>query len=227
MIPSTYTAGKETITVKVQFVGSEIDWNEFHYALYTVLPATPPSANAQAVSSYANYELTVTLSGSDPSGYPLAFIITALPATGTLYQYSDGALGEAITAVNTPVSDSSHRVVYVPDLDETGAPYSSFSFIVDNGRDLSVPEQITLTVEVPPLPQFAGMSWQGDAGQSPFQLDFTGVTNAVYSIWGTTNLVQTPWLRMGATTEESAGKYRFTDPAAASKSAQFYRLSAP
>ncbi|RKX45309.1 MAG: hypothetical protein DRP64_04915 [Verrucomicrobia bacterium] len=227
MIPAAYTAGKNTITVKVQFVSSAVDWNEFHYALYTVLPATPPTANAQAVSSYANYELTVTLYGSDPGGYPLTFIITALPATGTLYQYSNGARGEAITALNTPVSDPFHRIIYVPDVNGTGAPYSSFSFIVDNGRDRSAPEQVTLTVEVPTLPQFTGATWQGGAGQSPFQLDYTGVSNAIYSMWGTTNLVQSPWLRLGATTEESTGQYRFVDPAATNRPTQFYRLSAP
>jgi len=119
MIPAAHTAGKNTITIKVQFISSAIDWNEFHYALYTVLPAARP------------------------------------------------------------------------------------------------------------LPQFTGATWQGEVGKSPLQLNYSGVSNAIYSMWGTTNLVQSPWLRLGATIEASAGQYQFTDPTATNRPTQFYQLSAP
>lgn len=37
-IPASFTSGKSTIQVKVQFVSSDNDWNEFSYYAYTMIP---------------------------------------------------------------------------------------------------------------------------------------------------------------------------------------------
>ena len=39
-IPSSFTAGKTNITIIVQFVSSQIDWNEFYYWLYSTVGGT-------------------------------------------------------------------------------------------------------------------------------------------------------------------------------------------
>ena len=38
MIPASFTSGKSSITVKVQFVSSASDWNEFSYWAYSITP---------------------------------------------------------------------------------------------------------------------------------------------------------------------------------------------
>ena len=43
MIPASYTSGKNSIEIKVQFLSSNLDWNEFNYRLYTLKP--PATAN--------------------------------------------------------------------------------------------------------------------------------------------------------------------------------------
>jgi hypothetical protein len=39
MIPAKYTRGRKTIQIKIQFLSSSDDWNEFKYSLYTLNPA--------------------------------------------------------------------------------------------------------------------------------------------------------------------------------------------
>jgi len=39
MIPASYTAGKSSVQIKVQFLSSSRDWNEFHYSLYSLKPS--------------------------------------------------------------------------------------------------------------------------------------------------------------------------------------------
>ena len=39
-IPSSFTSGKKSITVNVQFVSSQIDWNEFYYWAYSTVSGT-------------------------------------------------------------------------------------------------------------------------------------------------------------------------------------------
>ena len=37
-IPASFTSGKTAITVKIQFVSSQSDWNEFAYTILTLTP---------------------------------------------------------------------------------------------------------------------------------------------------------------------------------------------
>lgn len=52
MIPASYTSGKSSITVKIQFVSSTVDWNEFTYSLYSLNP--PPISNSKP-PHFSNY----------------------------------------------------------------------------------------------------------------------------------------------------------------------------
>ena len=115
MIPASFTSGKSSTQIKVQFLSSSNDWNEFTYSIYTLLPRNQTlQANAQTVSGYVNHDLAMTLSGSDPDGNPLSYYVSSLPAAGTLYQYSGGLRGSVINASNTLVSDAGGRVIFAP-----------------------------------------------------------------------------------------------------------------
>ena len=40
MIPASYTAGKTSIQIRIQFLSSAADWNEFDYWIYSLVPAS-------------------------------------------------------------------------------------------------------------------------------------------------------------------------------------------
>jgi hypothetical protein len=65
------------------------------------------------------------------------------------------------------------------------------------------------------------------AGQCQFQ--FTGAPGCTYTVLGATDVTQPVgnWTPLGTATEISPGLYKFTDPASATGSQQFYRLMWP
>ena len=227
MIPASFTSGKSSTRIEVQFLSSSNDWNEFNYSLYTLLPRSQTvQADAQSVASYANHDLAMTLSGSDPDGNPLNYYVSSLPAAGTLYQYSAGVRGSEISVANTLVSDAGGRVIFAPGLNGTGNPYAAFNFTANNAFSESIPAQVTVNINLPLAPQLTKYFWMtGTNGSSSFALNFGGSSNATYSVWSSTNLTQ--WQFLGTSAESSPGQYEFFDMTATSWSERFYRISAP
>jgi hypothetical protein len=227
MIPASFTSGKSSTRIKVQFLSSSNDWNEFTYSIYTLLPRNQRlQANAQTAAGYVNHDVAMTLSGSDPDGNPLSYYVSTLPAAGTLYQYSGGTRGNAMNAPNTLVSDAGGRVIFAPGTNGTGNPYAVFNFTANNGSSGSTPAQVTVNINLPLAPQFTNGSWMtGTNGGGSFALSFGGSSNATYSVWGSTNLTQ--WQFMGTSAELGPGQYEFFDTTATDWPARFYRISAP
>lgn len=106
-----------------------------------------PQATEQVVFGAANQDLAIGLAGSDANGSALNFRITTLPAAGTLYQFTAGVRGPAITTTNTLVSDSSGRVIFVPLANEFASPYAVFSYVASDGRLDSSPATVTIHVQ--------------------------------------------------------------------------------
>ena len=113
----------------------------------------PPTANNQTVATNEDTDVTITLTGDD--GDPLAtqnltFKISSLPTNGVLYQRAAGdTRGPAITTAGTTVTDSLGRVIFAPDANENGSPYSTFQFTVtDDGTPslTSAPAIVTVNV---------------------------------------------------------------------------------
>jgi hypothetical protein len=227
MIPASFTSGKSSTQIKVQFLSSSNDWNEFTYSMYTLLSRNQAlNANAQTVTGYVNHDLAMTLSGSDPDGNSLSYYVSTLPAVGTLYQYSGGVRGSAISVSNTLVSDAGGRVVFAPGLNGVGAPYAMFSFTANNGFSGSTPAQMTVNINLPLAPQLTDCFWTtGLNGGGSFALNFGGSSNATYSVWSSTNLMQ--WQSMGTSVESGPGRYEFLDVTATNWPERFYRISAP
>jgi len=183
----------------------------------------PPVSFSTNVTGYASHDLAFALPTVSLDGQPLNIRITSLPAVGTLYQYSSGARGTAITAPNTLVTDASGRVIFAPVSGNTGNPYDSFSFICDDGTYTSAVAQVNVSINLPAVPQFAGVSLISAGSQ--FSLNFFGSSNATYSVWASSDLVN--WVDLGTATEASPGQYQYTDTAVAGLPQRFYRLSAP
>ncbi len=119
----------------------------------TPIPAsnTKPIANAQTVSGDEDTDLIITLTGSDPDGDTRRYFIASLPTKGSLYQVdTDGtSRGVEITAANTEVTNSQHKIIFVPAENEYGSSYTTFTFKVNDGKEDSA--AATVTVDIDPI----------------------------------------------------------------------------
>ena len=91
----------------------------------------PPVADDQNTSTNEDTALTIILTGSDTNGDSLTFVIETGPTNGSL-----GTI--------TPINDTSAEVSYTPDPDFNGA--DSFTFIVNDGGEDSVPATVSISV---------------------------------------------------------------------------------
>jgi len=154
----------------------------------------------------------------------LNYRILSIPVAGALYQNSGGSRGSPINLINVTIADLSGQVVFAPAAGATGNPYATFNFMVDDGLFNSGTAQVTVNIGLPAVPQFTGALWNpGDSGS--FNLNFSGASNATYSVWAATNLVD--WTKIGTATEPSPGWFEFIDSAATNWPHRFYRISAP
>jgi hypothetical protein len=96
-----------------------------------VRPNEPPTADPQAVTAAFEQPVAVTLTGSDPEGAALTFVVVTPPVHGIL-------------------SGTAPNLTYTPDAGFWGA--DSFAFTADDGSNLSAPAVVTITVIEPPPP---------------------------------------------------------------------------
>lgn len=95
------------------------------------------------------------------------------------------------------------------------------SFTVGSNTELPVPGGSDLGAVQILAPSGGG----GGGGGSSVEVNFSGSTNASYSVWASSNLLNWQWA--GAATEIAPGQYQFTDPSATNYAHRFYRASAP
>ena len=113
------------------------------------LAAAPaaPIWTIPGIVSPENSDLTISLTGIDLDGDPLTARITSLPTAGTLYQTTDGVTrGTLISAVPAGVTSPAMQVIFVPALNESGSPYASFDYLVNDGIIDSSAATITITI---------------------------------------------------------------------------------
>jgi len=106
-----------------------------------------PTATAQTVSADEDIDETVTLAGSDLETDTLTYIISTLPANGTLYQTSDGTVRTGgITTVPTTVTDSKNRIIYRSAVDGNGEGHGNFGFKANDGESDSPEASVVVNV---------------------------------------------------------------------------------
>ena len=119
----------------------------------------PPVASPQTVAGYEDTDTVIALEATDPDGDPLTATVTTLPTAGQLFQYDNGARGSEIAAIDTLVTDSSLRVIFVPANNAYGAPYGQFEFSVDDGQFVSDEAMVTVNIAAvndPPTAEAGG-----------------------------------------------------------------------
>jgi hypothetical protein len=185
----------------------------------------PPNALAWSASGGINNALTISLNNFrvfDPNGDPLSFRITSLPIKGTLYQYTTGGPGAAISTPDTAVTDPSSRVIFVPLADEYGSPYDTFNIVANDGELDSAPATWTLSILPRPVIQTAVVT---NGPPIAFVLGFGGVTNASYSVYHSATLDS--WTYLGPATQISPGQFSYTDYTITNSAVRFYRVRSP
>ncbi|MEM8672175.1 MAG: tandem-95 repeat protein [Planctomycetota bacterium] len=110
-------------------------------------PNTPPVAVSNSVVGVEDTDVTIALGGTDADGDSITASIQQLPTDGRIFQTADGITrGDEIVTVGTVLTDVERRLIFTPDADANGSPYSNFSFIVDDGEDVS--DAATVSIEI-------------------------------------------------------------------------------
>jgi hypothetical protein len=111
MIPANLTQGKTQITVKVQFVSAQIDWNEFYYWVKTKQPNgnlvqtdTLDVGNTTSESAHNYTIVTQTWTGTRTFTYPAPFTLDTatldILKNARIHSYWDG---ETTPSVDVPL----------------------------------------------------------------------------------------------------------------------------
>jgi uncharacterized repeat protein (TIGR01451 family) len=177
----------------------------------------PPQATSNVVSGLANHDLVISMRGTDPNGDPLRFRVSAQPPTGTLYQFTNGARGDAIKDM---VADPGGRVIFAPAMNDYGSPYASFSFVANDGEADSAAAPVTISISPPPAPTITSF---GLGTNGACILTYNGDSNTTYCVWASTDL--SSWEYLGPTTQIAPGKFLFSDASARTLPRRFYRIS--
>lgn len=141
-----YTYGEATLPPGISNV---IAVSAGYYFSLAIHPNLPPTAIPQRVTAVANRDKVIALAGTDPDKDLLSYKITSLPAKGSLYQCVNGVRGAAITSPNTVVSNAAAQVVYAPVAGGYGNPYTTFTFVANDGEVLSTAATVTIVVGLP------------------------------------------------------------------------------
>jgi len=128
--------------------------------IYPIQYAANPIARHVACAVPAGAATVCTLAGFDNESRPLEFLVTSMPATGTLYETSQNfrTYGTDPKYAPTPielheipfrVSDGFHRIVYVPpsDIFPPEGRWGAFTYTVKEPLTgvLSMPAQVSLS----------------------------------------------------------------------------------
>jgi hypothetical protein len=119
------------------------------------------------------------------------------------------------------VNDASNRVIFAPGLNEFGAPYTSFSVVANDGEFDSAPSLATVNIVPAPVVSIDGP----EQSSNRIVLSFTGLSNAAYSVWTSTNLIN--WSRLASASQPSPGQFVYSDTSVATLPLRFFRVRSP
>jgi hypothetical protein len=122
VVPAAGKSGAGSITL---FVSDGALETGSSFILNVAPVNSPPQAHAQTVQTRGNPSISIVLTGSDPEGSPLTYVIKTQPSQGVL-------------------SGTPPLVTYTPRAGFSGS--DGFSFTVSDGQLESAPESVTINV---------------------------------------------------------------------------------
>lgn len=153
----------------------------------------------------SSYEFPIVLSGTDPDGDPITFVITSLPSDVIGTYMTNPQYGIYVT--NTPVVGNTLSFQFEPYSAVPAFPFETFQFTANYGEYASAPATITINVEGPPYVTYesgastaltnavltGGVAPNWPATSAWFQWGLTtnyGNTTVITNLGGGTNLIQ-------------------------------------
>lgn len=221
---TTYTNGPVTLPsglTNVAAIGAG-DWSSL-----AIGPNLPPMAGDLVVTGFVNSDLIITLpSPADYNGDSFTFRCESLPEGGSLYQFNNGSPG-ALLNLNDAISDPDGRFVFRPASQQLGMPLTSFTYVANDGTDDSLPAHVTVHIVLPAAPVIDASSahFVSASPDTGFAFRFAGSSNASYSVWSSTNLMDWEFLGSGVTTSNQF--YEFLDSQAKTLPRRFYQIRSP
>jgi hypothetical protein len=207
-----------------------------------VLPVTTiGSVNVNATGTYSlTYTATDPSGNSSASGRIVYVIDESIP---TITQQPTGQTNEALTRATFTVSATSpspfgyqwnHAGVNLANGGRisgstsaaltisllTNSDAGSYSVVVTNAYGAVTSSVVTLKFIAQPSAAFNCTLINGT-----YHFEFTGTPSAGYSVWASS--VFSNWVRIGTSSEDSAGHYEFNDPTTANYPMRFYKVQWP
>lgn len=146
------------------------------WTAYREVANDAPVAATQGVTVQEDGSQVITLAASDGDGDALStYSVATLPASGSLYQVNeDGSRGALIQAGDS-VSNSGHRVLYVPAADASGSGLGSFTFTAtDRFGAISGAAAVTVDVaavnDAPELSGGSTVNYTENDGNTPVRV---------------------------------------------------------
>lgn len=180
-IGSTYTPGAgelgRYLSVKVTAtddgIGSGGNQSATAWSAYRAVANAAPTGTAQTVSGFEDGAQLITLGGSDADGDAISrYDISVLPSGGQLYQVNEDGSRGALIVVAGLVTNSAHKVIFVPSADAYGAGLGNFKFrVTDSLGATSGDAQVTVNVasvnDAPVLSGGADVTYKENAANTP------------------------------------------------------------
>lgn len=161
LIPGSFTAGKSSVRVKIEFVSSSIDWNEFAYTAFSLLPADLISPTATAMldverRQVINLNFSETLAGPPvASGVEVRNVTTnaVIPSTNYIIEPTTSGSGWRVRFTSV-LADGDYRLTLSRDsvADRSGnslAADLTYNFFIlagdaDHDHDVDFTDLVTL-----------------------------------------------------------------------------------
>lgn len=107
-----------------------------------------PVANPLTIKTPPADQIIIQLPASDPENDALQLRIQSLPLAGSLYQYTNGTPTVLVTN-SALVTDTQHRVIFVPATNDIADPYASFTYTASDGELETAPAIVTISIIAP------------------------------------------------------------------------------
>lgn len=126
-----------------------------------LVPELPPFAFADVVPVPNTSPVELRLTASDPSGDALALAVVALPASGSLYQWTASGPGSVISSIPAVVSDPLGRLYFMPGANVPAAGNELLRFRANDGQLISVEAAVVVETSKRPFVSTSGTTVRG------------------------------------------------------------------
>jgi hypothetical protein len=182
-------------------------------------PNTPPQLIASTNWVDRQSGGLVTAPCYEPNGDPMRIIVSRLPQLGTIHQYDDGQVGDAITETGTLVTEP--RVFFLPHQLHDSIAYDTVGFAANDGQYDSEGE-VKVNIVAAPTIDPASIAPLPHGG---IRFTFSGLAGFPYRVQRSSELIW--WSATSRLSEPSPGSFVVEYDPQGDRAPRFFRISLP